>query len=279
MSQNIDPVFVSLFDTEVKASYGDKAKLKGTVRTKLNVVGSETYFNKKGKGMATRHIRGTDRKAMNVDYSRVKCVLTDWDAFDYVDKFDMKKTNISEIKETAAVATQAIGMRQDQIIINAISAGYDSTNMKVGITTALTTAELRKASALLNKKGVPTSDRYFAHTAQQLDDLLATTQATSTDYNAVHALVDGTLSKFVGFNFVMIASRDEGGLPQITESSTLCDLGFCYHKDAIGYAEGQDIQTEISWIAEKGAYLVGADFSAGAVVIDDEGIVGVYSKA
>ena len=46
---------------------------------------------------------------------------------------------------------------------------------------------------------------------------------------------------------------------------------------AVGFAMGQNIETRMDYIPEKSAYLVGGDFSAGAVVIDDKGVVGVLS--
>ena len=139
----------------------------------------------------------------------------------------------------------------------------------------MTIATLISAKALLDKNGVPTKDRTFIHSAQQLADLLGTTQVTSADYNSVKALVNGELNTFLGCKFLCIANREEGGLPVASTDVT----GFIYHKDAVGFALGQEVQTEMSWIAERGAWIVGGDFSAGAVVIDDKGVVGVLSKA
>jgi hypothetical protein len=43
---------------------------------------------------------------------------------------------------------------------------------------------------------------YIAVTARQLGNLLATTEVTSKDYNAVQALVEGQVKRFMGFEFV-----------------------------------------------------------------------------
>ena len=275
MSLKISQVYQDAYDAEVKRAYGQVGMLQGTVRTKTGVVGKSVYFRKKGKGLATLHIPGANRTAMNVDFTQVQCNLQDWDAFDYVDKLSMNKINFAEIKELAEVAGDALGLRKDQIIIDALNAGYDSTNMKVGSNTALTVATLISAKALLDKNGVPTNDRWVLYSAQQLADLLGTTQVTSADYNSVKALVKGDLNTFLGCTFLCIANREEGGLPVDTGKVT----GFMYHKDAVGFALGQEVQTEMSWIAERGAWIVGGDFSAGAVVIDDKGVVGIVSNA
>ena len=103
--------------------------------------------------------------------------------------------------------------------------------------------------------------------------VLNTTPVTSADYNSVQTLVSGKINDFLGCKFICIAKRDEGGLPNDGTN----DIGFIYHKRAVGFALGQEVQTEMSWVAERGAWLVGGDFSAGAVVIDDDGIAAVQS--
>lgn len=275
MSRKISQVFQDFYDAEVKRAYGDVSKLQDKVYTSGRIVGKSVYFRKKGQGMATPHIAGADVTAMNVDYNQVKCDLEDWEAYDYVDKFDMKKINFSEITELAEVAADCLGLRIDQIIIDKMAAGYDSTNMKVGTTnTALSVDTLIAGCELLNDNSVPEEERYFMHSAKQLSDLLKTTAVTSADYNTVKALVNGTVDSFLGLKFVLIGKRKEGGLP--TDSTDV--TGFIWHKRAMGFSKAQDLETSMDWIPEKRAYLVGGDFSAGAVVIDDKGIVGVISK-
>lgn len=278
MSLKIDQVYQDAFDAEVKRAYGQVGLLQGTVYTKTGIVGDSVYFRKKGKGLAKKHVPSAERTAMNVDFSQEQCILQDWEAFDYVDKLSLKKINFTEISEIAEVAGDALGLRKDQIIIDAINSGYDSSNMEVGTTnTKLTVATLISACTLLNKNGVDTKDRTFIHSAQQADDLLNTTAVTSSDYNSVKALVNGEVNSFLGLKFICIATRTEGGLPKA--NGTTDDVGFIYHKRAVGFALGQEIQTEMSWVPERGAWIVGGDFSAGAVVIDDDGIVAVISKA
>lgn len=277
MSRNISEVFQLAYDAEVKRAYGQKRLLAGTTREKSVEDAKSVYFRKKGKGMASLHTPGADVRAMNVEYKQVKCDLQDWEAKDYIDKFDALKFNFSEAKEAAEVASDALGLRMDQIVIDALAAGYNQGTNKVGTTnTALTVATLRSAITKLNKEGVPSTERHFIHSAQQLDDLLATTEVTSSDYNGVKTLVNGEVGSFLGMKFIMIAdNRAEGGLPKGEAENDR--IGFIYHKDAVGFALSQNIETRMDYIPEKSAYLVGGDFSAGAVVIDDKGVVAVLS--
>lgn len=292
MSREVDPLFKVHFDNEVKRSYGDRRMLAGTAYTKTNVKGESCRFQKKGKGMATRHNPGSDVTAMNVKYEPKSAILQDWEAFDFTDKFDGLKINFEEATEAAEVAADAIGLRMDQIMIDEMNKGYDAAgagvqpdpllpdfNGVVGTTNvALTLATLRDAKTLLDKKGVERTDRTFIHTAEMLDrDLLGTTEVTSTDFNTVQALVKGDLKTFLGFDFIMIADRDEGGLPY--KNTTTDKMGFVYHKRAVGEAIGMNMETEMTWIPKMRAYMVGAEFSSGCVVIDTLGVVGVLAKA
>lgn len=276
MSRKISQVFQDFYDAEVKRAYGDVSVLQDKVYTKSRIVGKRVAFRKKGKGMATQHIPGADVTAMNVDYTQVWCDLEDWEAYDYVDKFDMKKINFSEVTELAEVAADCLGLRIDQIIIDKMNAGYDSINMAVGSgSNDLTVDTLIDANALLDANSVPSTERYFMHSAKQKAALLKTTPVTSTDYNSVKALVNGEINTFLGMEFILIGDRDEGGLPKPSATSV---RSFIWHKRAMGFSKVQDLETSMDWIPEKRAYLVGGDFSAGAAVIDDKGIVAVTSK-
>ena len=134
----------------------------------------------------------------------------------------------------------------------------------------LTVAELRKASTGMTGRGVEAADRHLILSAGSLDSLLSEEEVTSSDYAAVKALVHGDVDTFLGFKFITIGDRDEGGLPK--PSTRTC---FAFHKDAIGMGIGMNQKTEINYVAEKTSFLVASMFSAGAVAIDAEGIVAI----
>ena len=54
-------------------------------------------------------------------------------------------------------------------------------------------------------------DRYLALTAKALEDLLKVTEATSSDYNTVKALVQGEIDTFMGFRFIRTERLPDGG--------------------------------------------------------------------
>lgn len=275
MSFVIPEVFQQAYDAEVKRSYGQKMLLRDKVYVKTGVEGETVWFRKKGKGMATEHIRSAPITPMNVEYTHVQAILKNYVAFDYVDKMDLKKFNFSEAKETAEVASDAIGLRFDQLILDAIEQGRDQNRVIGDGTKDLTVADLIAASEAMNRIEVPKNDRIFLHTAKQLSNLLNDEKATSTDYAAVKALIRGEIDTYLGFKFVLIGDRLEGGLPHDAESVT----GFVYDKRAVGLGIGQEITTRMDWIGDRNSWLIGADFSAGSTVIDKQGVVAIKTKA
>lgn len=272
----LSPAFVTLFDAEVKQAYQAKAQLVGAVRQRRGVEGSTVKFPKVGKGVATVRVPQSDVTPLNVAFSQVTCTLTDWNAAEYSDIFNQAKVNFDERQELVQVVANAIGRRQDQIILDAL-AGSSTSNVVTedegGTDTGLNVAKLRAAKKLLDKNNVPMDNRHIIIHANSLASILGETSVTSADFNTVRALVSGELNTFLGFTFHTIGDRSEGGLPIANSERKL----WAFHRDAIGYAEGIAPRTEINYIPEKTSFLVNAVFSAGAIAIDAEGIVEVQT--
>lgn len=273
MARQVSTIAESMFDAEIKHIFQDVSKgLRNTVRVKTGVVGSTYNFPLMNKGMAHERVKYTDVTPMNIGYTQNTCTLTDWTAAEYSDIFDNATIKADEIKELAVEVGNAITRRLEQIIIDAqTGAGYTKANSDIPHGSAgLTIAKVLKAKKALDKQGVPSGDRFFVCGAAQMnDDLLATTQVTSADYNSVKALVNGEINTFLGFQWKMVGDRDEGGLP-LASSNRTC---IAYHKASTGLAIGLENSTSIDWIAEKRSWLAAADLKAGAVVIDPKGIV------
>ena len=276
MAVSLSNAFVTLFDAEVKQAYQGVAKLVPAVRQRRGVEGSTVKFPKVGKGIATARVPQSDVTPMNVGFSTVTCTLQDWNAAEYSDIFSQAKVNFDERNELVKVVANAIGRRQDQLILNALAASSTSlivTEDEGGTDTGLNVAKLRAAKKALDKNNVPMEGRHMIIHANSLSSLLAETAVTSADFNTVRALVSGELNTFLGFTFHTIGDRDEGGLPIASSERKL----WAFHRDAIGYAEGIAPRTEINYIPEKTSFLVNAVFSAGAIAIDAEGIVEVQT--
>ena len=278
MSIGLSPAFVTLFDAEVKQAYQGKAMLVGAVRQRRGVEGSTVKFPKVGRGVATPRIGQTDVTPLNVGFSNVTLTMEDWIAAEYSDIFSQQKVNFDERSELVQVLGNAIGRRQDQLVLNALAGSGTSLsvgNDVGGSDTNMNVAKLRQAKGLMDKNNVPPSDRHIVIHSNGLQSLLAETAVTSSDFNTVKALVNGELNTFLGFQFHVIGDRTEGGLAIDGSLDRTC---FAFHKDAIGYAEGIAPKTEINYIPEKTSWLVASMLSAGATTIDAEGIVSIVAR-
>jgi len=278
MSVSLSNAFVTLFDAEVKQAYQGQAMLVPAVRQRRGVEGSTVKFPKVGRGVATLRVPQTDVTPLNVSFSQVTCTLQDWNAAEYSDIFSQAKVNFDERQELVRVVAGAIGRRQDQLIISALDAAstsYTVSNDIGGTDTNLNVAKLREAKRLLDANNVPPQDRHIVIHANSLANLLSETSVTSSDFNTVKALVQGDVNTFLGFQFHVLGDRSEGGLA--IDGSSDRQL-FAFHRDAIGYAEGIAMRTEINYIPEKTSWLVNEVFSAGSIAIDNEGIVEITCR-
>lgn len=271
MAVGISNAFVQLFDAEVKQAYQASRALAGLTRERANVEGNQVKFPKIGKGTATVRVPQTDVTPLNVTYSQVTATMSDYIAAEYSDIFSQQKVNFDERRELVQVVGAAIGRRMDQLVLDALNASGTSLTVATSVGGAASNLNIEKlieAKKLLDANNVPSQGRCMIIHANNLAGLLGETQVTSADFASVKALVQGDIDTFLGFKFVTIGDRDEGGLP--LPSTRTC---FAFHRDAIGMGIGMNQKSEINYVPEKTSFLVSSMFSAGAVAIDDEGIV------
>lgn len=273
MSNTLPAAFIAQFDTEVKQAYQGFARLRGTARTRDGVVGSTYRFPKMGKGIAQPHIYQADVTPMNIINSNMTATLAPYDAAEYSDMLAQAQVNFDERQQLVKAVAGALGRRLDQIQINQalIPATDNTVAIGFGGSNAMNVGKLRAMKSVMDGNGVPEEDRHIAISAPALDQLLGSTQTTSSFYNNVQALVAGELKYFLGFNFHIIENRVEGGLPLVGNIRTL----FAWHKDAVGVAIGMDMRTEMNYIAQKTSWLVNGMMLAGAINIENAGIVQV----
>lgn len=278
MSKHLSAAAATQFDSEVLHEYQGMGSLRTTVTVRTGVVGDTYKFRAMGRGLAvTRGAPQTDVTPMDVSHSLQTATLENWVAPEYTDIFDQAEVNFQERTELAQTIAGALLRREDQLIIDAFdaSSAYAGTVTTAigGADTDLNPAKLRRASRYLNAKGVPMAGRHLVHGALQLEALLGNTEATSSDFNTVKALVNGEVNSFVGFAFKLIEDRDaeEGGL---TVAASVRDC-YAYHSTSTGYASGIDPRTEVNYIAQKVSWLANGLLKAGAVVRNSNGLVKV----
>jgi len=239
------------------------------------VVGDIYKFRTMGKGMANQKASQADVTPMDVTHSLVSCTLENWNAPEYTDIFDQAEVNFDEKSQLAKSIASAMGRRKDQLFIDALDASTPTATVGVavgGADSGLNVAKIRAAGEELDNNGADSDGRFIIANTRSKWTLLAETETTSADYNTVKALSQGQINTFAGFQFIWIADNAEGG---ITEGAGDVYDGYAFHRDAMGMAIGIDFRTEINYVAQKTSWLINGLFKAGAVAIDETGIVKV----
>ena len=221
MSDQISTAFVQQYSTNVGLLLQQRgSKLRDTVS-----VGS--YTGKAAKaveqiGSVTaqpRTSRHSDTPLISTPHDARWVFPTDYEWADLIDDQDKLRMLIDPTSPYAINGAYALGRAMDNLIISAAlgtaktgengttSTVFDTSNQQVtvgGSPTGLTVDKLRSAKKILlaNEVDVEMDPLYIAVTAKQLDDLLGTTQVTSSDYNTVKALVQGQVDTFMGFKFI-----------------------------------------------------------------------------
>jgi Tfp pilus assembly protein PilV len=275
MSINLSAVAVTEFDSMVKHAYANAGLLKNAVTLRNNVVGDTYKFRRMGKGLANQKASSADVTPMNVGHEFKTATLANWNAPEFTDIFDAQDVNFDEKQELATTIAGALGRRCDQLVIDAMDASTPLTTAVPAGGTNLTIAKVNSAQVELRDQGVPNTELFAVIEAGGLGGLLNDEKATSGDYQAIKALVSGEINTLVGFQFIILETRAEGGL---TEAANIVDSWF-FQRPSVGLAVGIDMKTEINYVPEKTSWLTNGMLKAGSVVRDEGGLVKVqYDK-
>lgn len=276
MSGSIDQAFVKQFQAEVHEAYQRQgSKLRPTIRSKANVKGASTIFQRVGRGTATTKSRNGVVPVMNLAYSAVECFLQDHYAGDWIDKFDELKTNSDELGVLASSGAHALGRKTDELIIAALDLGTrEALGTQAGTTDndGLTRAKVLRAFEILGEFDVPDDGNRFAVVGwKQWSELLTLQEFANAEYVGAEDLPwKGTQAKrWLGATW----------MPH-TGLTAVGPLRFCYfyHKTAVGHAAASEIVTDVTWHGDRAAHFVNSMMSQGASLIDNDGVVRMRCK-
>lgn len=268
MSTGLPTVAQIEFDAQVKAAYQMGSILRPHVRVKTSVIGSTTRFRRYARSVATPRIVQSDVTPLNTSYAEATATLTDWIAADYTDHLDQVLVNFDERQVLATNLGMAIGRRLDQMILDALDAANGSLNIAIG-GTGMTFAKMTRAKTFFDDRAVPLGQRKMLVSAQGMENLVSEAKFSSKDFVEETVIRDGVVRRLLGFDIMMMESRDEGGLPKSTNDRTC----FAWDMQAIGLAVGKETTVANDWIPEKRSWLSVQDLKAGAVAIDPLGVV------
>jgi hypothetical protein len=223
--------------------------------------GKRKKYNQLGTGTMTEV---TDRKASTPEgdttglaywiYRRKFQFIRVWDEDDGLNLGDVALPNSDEVTEF----TNAENRTKDAVIIQAMGAtrmvgelgtdtdafpssqqiAVDYVYSGTAVNSGLTIAKLRRAAFLLNTAEVPQGDRFITYRARQLDDMMATLEATSRDYSDLQLLKDGKIGTFMGLNWI---HTEQLAYNVASHSTTV----YAWHKSGVKFASnGRDVHMD-----------------------------------
>ena len=268
MANTIDQAFIKQFETEVHLAYQRMgSKLRNTIRSS-NVSGSTARFQKIGTGAASTKTRNGDVSTMELAHTYVEATMADYYAAEYIDKLDELKININERQAVATSAASALGRQTDALIVAAMDAGANATQI-ADVTGALVKADLLTLFETFGTADIPEDgQRYLAMSPAGFADLFNINEFASSDYVGPQNLPFAggmTMKEFLGFK-IFSTSAVAGG------------KNFAYHTTAVGIGINADVQTEVNYVPQKVAHLATSMMSMGAVAIDANGIYEVLDN-
>lgn len=224
MSFEVTTAFVQQYTTNVELLLQQRgSKLRECVSQGNHTGDAAVAVEQIGRTEAQRRVsRHGDTPLISTPHDKRWVDPNDFDWADLIDKQDRLRMLIDPTSPYAVNGAYALGRSLDSEIIRAAfgisrtgynggtSTPFDTANQQVAVNhggdgnTGLTVKKLRAAKKILtaNEVDIANDPLYIAVTAQQLDDLLGTTEVTSSDYNVVKALVDGNVDTFMGFKFI-----------------------------------------------------------------------------
>jgi hypothetical protein len=271
MAQDINDAFVKQFESEVHMAYQRMgSKLRNTVRSKSNIKGASTTFQKVGTGTAGTKSRHGNVPLMTIDHTNVECTLGDYYAADYIDKLDELKINHDERMVVTQSAAAAIGRKSDELIVSALD-GTTNTITESG-TDGLTLAKVEEVFAEFGNNDVPDDgERYFVVSPRAWTDLLGISAFSDADFVGSDDLPykGGMVARrWLGFMWMTFSGLD---------ITTNIRKNFAFHRSAVGLASGAEVSTELNYVPEKAAHLATSMMSQGTVLIDANGVYEVQS--
>lgn len=292
MSFQITEAFVKQFSSNLMLrAQQSGSRLRETV-TVVNGVGNEYFFDYVGAVEAQNiNDRHGDSPINSTPQNRRSVLLAGYDTGDLIDTIDKVQMLADPASPFVETHGRAMGRKLDDVIIASAFAdartgvaGASATSFTAGNIVAVNSTKYGTASGntgltigkliearniLVEAEGVDDNEPlYFVCTGKQISNLLATTEATSADYNSVQALVRGQIDTFMGFKFI----RSQRVLTD-SNSYRRC---IAYAKSGIGLAIGKDIVSQVSQRADKRfSWYAYFQMFVGATRLEEEKVVEV----
>jgi len=259
------------FSEAITVAYQGKVVLRPHVTVKTGITGATAEFPLVNRGMARAHVPASPRIPIGVTYTKKVATMQAWSAAEWADDIEQTRTVADERPYLAEIIAAAIARRMDQLPIDQMVAERPTPDIPDG-GTGMTEAKLRQIARIFDSRAVPYGERKLLVSATVYDQIRGLAIAQNRDFGETSTARTGRVPNLYGLDIVMLDdARDEGGLP-IASNVRRC---FAWDRRAVGLAIGAERPVEINWVPTHAAWLVEQRFSAGAVVIDPQGLIRV----
>jgi hypothetical protein len=288
MAETVPVAFVHAYTREIhRLSAQRVTKLRSAVRVETGITGKTYNFERLGASdLQTVNTRHAPTPILNPVHSRRKLNFFDKGGAILKDPQDQLKMLIEPNNKYAQNHADSANRNYDDQIIAALtgnSQAVDEQDATSNITLAsfasgvhdigtdgsgLTFTKVNTVVKLLNKQDIPFEDRFACISPDALEDLLAVTQVTSSDFTSLQAIKFGTIpagATWMGFQWI-ISTR----LPLAGAVRTL----LFWQKQMVGLGIAQEINVEIDRRTDlSNAWQIFASVSSGATRIEEAGVV------
>lgn len=295
MAVTLPVSFVNQYNANLEMLCQQKgSKLRGAVSVE-KVKGECAYFEQIGSVEAVKagaragsgYAYHTETPITDMPYSRRRVDMGTWRLADLIENDDRVKMLIDPTNQVANSFAMGMGRAFDAELLKAslgtAKTGHDGStevafdaNMTVDADAAevFNVNKLIEAKILLDSKDVPEEDRFIAVQAKDLKNLLKDQKATSVDYAAVKALVQGEIDTFMGFKFIRISDK------VWTSAGVADNTAIAFHRDGLKLGIGQDIISHIDPRPDRNyATQVYSEVNFGATRMDENKVCQIKNKA
>lgn len=287
----------SFYETEFSKNWEMLAQQKdsrlGSAVTPTTITGKRRAFNQLEFGsmqeVTTRKGDTPDGDSTCYKYWIYRRKFEKVITFDEDDEMNLGNIALPDSEEISSMG-MASNRTKDDVIIAAFDAtryvgenGTDTdafnTSYQVAVdyvasgstaNSGITVAKILQAKKILDAAEVDDESRFFAISAQGLQDMLLTTQIASADYNTVKALAAGSVDMFAGFKFIRTERLS-------INNGTGVRTCFAWCKSGVKFAEGGR-QTNIDLLpTRRHAKQIRGVYRCGAVRTENNRVVRVYA--
>lgn len=258
MSHQVPVAFVNQYKANLQLLLQQKgSKLRPYVRVESQSAEFDFYDRISQTEADEVTVRHGDTPLKSTPHDRRRVGLRDFDWADLIDRPDRIRLLVDPTGPYTTNALYALGRKMDDVIIQRATGSawtgktgstevtfpasqqiaVDYVETGAAANSNLTIGKLRRAQAMFQSAEVDEDEaRFIIVTHSQLHALLRTTEITSSDYNSVKALVEGSIDTFLGFKFVRCERLQKTG----NNRSVLA-----WTQGAMLLALGQDVMVDV----------------------------------